>query len=109
MITLEMMRATLQAVVPCHDNTRNDACDSSGYHTCAIRKTETHEMVCFGRGSEGQKVVPLEGGWKYVSAGWKHTCALQADSSLYCWGDNRFGQATIPTAPPQGWRTVASG
>ena len=68
-------------------------------------------MVCFGRGSEGQKVSPLEGGWTYVSAGWKHTCALQTDSTLYCWGDNRFGQATIPTTGtgPQRWRTVASG
>jgi alpha-tubulin suppressor-like RCC1 family protein len=65
-------------------------------------------MICFGRGSEGQKVVPLEGGWQYVSAGWKHTCALQKDSSLFCWGDNRYGQTTVPSGTKQ-WQTVASG
>ncbi len=27
-----------------------------------------------------------------ISAGWKHTCALMADSSVYCWGNNCDGQ-----------------
>jgi hypothetical protein len=100
----------------------------------AIKSGETREMVCFGRGSEGQtqvgtlaKVtqyilylcfrecctahgsmltvsvptrapafnhglgkVPIPGGWTHISAGWKHTCGLQTDLSLHCWGDNRY-------------------
>jgi alpha-tubulin suppressor-like RCC1 family protein len=33
---------------------------------------------------------------KAVSAGWYHTCAIKADDTLACWGDNSLGQLTIP-------------
>mgnify|MGYP001562875635 CR=1 FL=1 len=31
-----------------------------------------------------------------VTAGHKHTCALKADATVLCWGQNLFGQATPP-------------
>ena len=31
-----------------------------------------------------------------VAAGENHTCALLADGSVRCWGDNRFGQLDVP-------------
>ena len=31
-----------------------------------------------------------------VSAGWAHTCAVDADGSVGCWGDNAEGQASPP-------------
>ena len=31
-----------------------------------------------------------------VSAGWAHTCAVEADGSVTCWGDDEKGQASPP-------------
>jgi hypothetical protein len=31
-----------------------------------------------------------------ISAGWKHTCARQADGRARCWGWNNFAQAEVP-------------
>lgn len=33
-----------------------------------------------------------------VAAGGSHTCAIRQDGSLYCWGDNSFGQLGVPQA-----------
>ena len=87
---------------------------AGGFHSCAIRTGGAREMVCFGRGSEGQKDFPVKKGWSYVSAGWKHTCGiLHERSSLFCWGDNRKGQVSVPTRHANrlisGWLTVAAG
>lgn len=41
----------------------------------------------------GQGVGPPEAGnWKAVSAGAEHTCGLRGDGTLWCWGDDAFGQ-----------------
>ena len=40
--------------------------------------------------------TPLLAGTASVSAGWAHTCAVQADGSVLCWGDNGEGQASPP-------------
>ena len=32
-----------------------------------------------------------------VSAGWAHTCAVEADGAVVCWGDDREGQASPPS------------
>jgi Regulator of chromosome condensation (RCC1) repeat len=35
-------------------------------------------------------------GWSTVSAGGLHTCGVQTNDTLACWGDNSSGQATLP-------------
>ena len=30
--------------------------------------------------------------WLVLTAGWNHTCGVRDDSTLWCWGDNNFGQ-----------------
>ena len=97
-------------------------------HTCAIRKDTADDasnpdfntLWCWGSNVFRQLGAPLVSGsesspqlisvggdapsWLKVSAGDRHTCAIQADNTLWCWGDNAYGQLgqgnTIPLATP---------
>jgi alpha-tubulin suppressor-like RCC1 family protein len=76
---------------------------SGSYHTCAV--TLVGAGICWGSNGNGQlgsvaaglgssySPVPVEGGLTYraIVAGLLHTCALAADSTAYCWGDNSSG------------------
>ena len=79
-----------------------------GYaHTCAIRTGGT--LWCWGYNVAGQLglggdtdqdlprqvTTPASGGWAAVSATFEHTCATRADSTLWCWGKNDFGELGI--------------
>jgi alpha-tubulin suppressor-like RCC1 family protein len=62
-------------------------------------------LWCWGDNKEGQlgigtnaaSTTPVQvfagaAKWTTVSAGQSHTCALQADGTLWCWGRNANGQ-----------------
>ncbi|MET3960265.1 alpha-tubulin suppressor-like RCC1 family protein/fibronectin type 3 domain-containing protein [Marmoricola sp. OAE513] len=60
-------------------------------------------------GNESAKSTPASAkpaappaGWAAVSAGEVHTCAIGTDKSLYCWGQNRYGQLGNPTGVETG-------
>ncbi len=79
-------------------------------HTCAIRNDST--ISCWGRNDVGQLgdgtmgdpspsptpvAAPLE--WTdnqlkalQIASGLDHTCAAMSDGSVWCWGDNTYGQ-----------------
>jgi len=72
-------------------------------HTCAVRANGT--VACWGSNVSGQlgdgttttRLVPVPVGNSpapvtAIAAGDAHTCALQADGTVRCWGDNTFGQ-----------------
>ena len=75
-------------------------------HACALKNDGA--VFCWGRndfgilgtGSPGvditapAQVIALGAGSGVVAiaAGFSHTCAVKADQSVYCWGDNRQGQ-----------------
>ncbi len=85
-------------------------------HTCAIRKDTADDasdpdidtLWCWGSNAFKQLGTPLVSGdeaspqlitigtatpsWLKVSAGDRHTCAIQSDNTLWCWGDNAYGQ-----------------
>lgn len=84
-------------------------------HTCAVRQGEA---LCWGANGAGQlgdgttqaKASPtpvddLSGPVTDVAAGAAHTCALLDDGSLYCWGQNLYGQlgngSTAPSTTPR--------
>jgi alpha-tubulin suppressor-like RCC1 family protein len=72
--------------------------------------------VLFNAGTAGPARLPVRSG---VAAGGTHTCALDGEGSLVCWGGNDRGQlgdgtttrrqAPVRTATPEPFAAVASG
>ena len=81
------------------------------FHTCALN--EDAEVLCWGSGDNGRlgngfsdkqntpvNVLAVSGtdnlSWiKQVSAGKKHTCALNGGGKVYCWGANNQKQLGV--------------
>ena len=71
-------------------------------YACGLR-AETGTVDCWALDS-GE--APPTGLFPAVSAGWAHTCALRADGTAACWGDNSHGQTDTPTGA---FATIAAG
>jgi alpha-tubulin suppressor-like RCC1 family protein len=81
-------------------------------HTCAIEAPGT--MWCWGRNTDGETGTnpsleqvrgPAQVGtfadWVSLDVGQGTSCGLRADGTLWCWGDNSFGQqAAAPESAP---------
>lgn len=101
-------------------------------HSCAL--TDAGVVRCWGNAESGQLGngapfdttayrVPVEveglAGVTAISSFSDHTCALDADGAVWCWGDNDFGQlgdgttspSNVPLAVPGlvGARAIAAG
>lgn len=100
------------------------------FHTCAIRRDGS--LWCWGGNGSGSLGIGTSGGgesapravapgeaWSLVEAGYRNTCAIRSDGSLWCWGqgadgeigDGRLELRTTPTRvidPPAGtrWESV---
>ncbi len=90
---------------------------AGGYSACAL--TMANAVKCWGSNQTGQigdgtfkmrktpvQVSGLTSGVRWVSAGWKHSCAVLDTGAAKCWGDNGKGQlgngnTTIKRKPTQ--------
>ena len=109
-----------------------DVASAGGAHSCAVAGGN---IFCWGANNTFQlglgagvnqdqpsrMQVGTNHGWAAVAAGGGHTCALQADATLWCWGANmqqqtgQFnGSSPVVTSPTQvgtaaDWMMVATG
>ncbi len=78
-----------------------------GHHACLL--DDAGHALCWGQASEGQLAaldrsvtervdapVPSAAGHVFANlqVGMYHTCGIERDTHLYCWGSNRFREAT---------------
>jgi len=79
---------------------------SSFQHTCAV--LEDGSAMCWGNNEDGQigdgnsgtglkvgmpvQVSGLPGKVTQIAVGAYNTCAILEDKTVWCWGDNMFGQ-----------------
>jgi len=83
------------------------AVDQNSSHTCAI--LSDHSMWCWGANSYGQLGDPAlstvyseptllpnkvagDHQWETLDTGEGHTCAIDTDGALWCWGADTYGQ-----------------
>lgn len=94
-----------------------------GEHACALETSGA--AACWGQGSDGQAATPGDVEWTAIAPGWLHTCGLatarrpgtngsrvDAVGQIMCWGNNDFGQTSVPNIlPAEGshWVSVTSG
>jgi alpha-tubulin suppressor-like RCC1 family protein len=106
--------SSLHALLPSQISSLSWSSVSSYTHSCGIEQSElwcwgANEVSESGQAGSGSAVIgPTRVGsgttWAAVAAGSAHTCALQTNGSVYCFGDNTYdqlsGTASIPTATP---------
>ena len=79
---------------------------AGGDHICGIKTDGT--LYCWGSNYNGELGIgstaehfssPMSVGtdkdWAEISSGLLHTCGIKTDGSLYCWGENSYGQLGI--------------
>lgn len=63
-----------------------------GTHACFLGASGAATCVLVDGSDRGQASAP-EGRFLQISAGWQHTCAIDQDRQLVCWGTNASAQS----------------
>lgn len=72
-----------------------------GYDTFTPADAAHHPELGYNSGTPKQ--VGASADWTKVVAGWRNTCALKADTSLWCWGYNEYGVVVNGVASTAPW------
>ena len=64
---------------------------------CPSRDTTRAQMATFLYRAENRELVTGTDGREVLDAGSSHTCVLQGDGTIACWGSNGSGQSDPPT------------
>jgi len=57
-----------------------------------VRYQKDNKGMFGGQSIDLGQCTTLHGDWTQIDAGHLHSCGIQADGNLYCWGDNSSGQ-----------------
>jgi alpha-tubulin suppressor-like RCC1 family protein len=76
----------------CWGENGNAQAGGRGPDRCDLLLDGFHDVPCAKR----PRRVPGDQQWTMVSAGGRHTCALDADGRAWCWGDNRWFATGAP-------------
>jgi alpha-tubulin suppressor-like RCC1 family protein len=92
---------------------------AGGDHQCAL--LGDHTVSCWGEDTFGQLGDGMQGtgvtqspsliagfSAEHVAAGFVYNCALLADETVNCWGDNSFGELGIGTQALDSFKTTPS-
>ncbi len=67
----------------------------AGYATTCAITVVTDELKCWGSLSSAgstSSLITVGTGYQKVAFGTNHVCALQTNGTIYCWGNNTYGQ-----------------
>ena len=84
-------------------------CTTDPLNYCPRKPVTRAQMATFLARALGLIDAPTltsPGGFRTVSAGGAHTCAIRTDGTITCWGDNSHGQAD---PPPGTYESVSAG
>ena len=74
--------------------------DGGEHHTCAISTDFGSDTAyCWGASPYGEADPPA-GEFNAIATGINHSCAIDIDGRVACWGDNAFDQLEVPTIEP---------
>jgi alpha-tubulin suppressor-like RCC1 family protein len=110
-------------------STDNGWVGAGGWNSCTITNTAAHTLRCYGVNGDGQggtgstdfltDLTAVSGGGSWISAGLghQHTCGVQANNTLWCWGYEGngglggVGDSLVPRAAGTDhlWTAVDSG
>lgn len=78
-----------------------------GDHVCGLAGGG-QQLTCWGSGFEGFQNLASPS-LTSLSAGYDHTCGLNADGTAYCFGENRYGQLGVGDFAPRRAPTPVAG
>ena len=81
-------------------------CSRDPLQFCPTRSVTRAQMALFLARALGLVELPAAVRFTAIDAGREHTCALRADNSAVCWGNNSYGQTDAPGAD---YRSVSAG
>lgn len=77
-------------------------------HACWWNR-HTNQANCWGSDGDGETDIPAGVSFAAMSAGGAHTCGITSNGDVLCWGDNFYGQSSVPGDLGGGVKAVAAG